>query len=131
MILMFFGLIIMKQMQSQSLNISTNITGSNGNQISANYVLICSDGNVYSGYGSTIKERLALNNTYSIIFSKQGYKSKTVYISTFVTDSKTFKFNFNVELEELPGNDQGKLQQIQIVKVFYDNEKNNFNCKTL
>jgi hypothetical protein len=131
MILMFFGLIIMKQMQSQSLNISTNITGSGGNQISVNYVLLCSDGHVYSGYGSTIKERLQLNNTYSIIFSKQGYKSKTVHISTFVMGSKTFNFNFNIELEELPGSDYGKLLQTQMVKVFYDNEKNNFNYKTL
>jgi hypothetical protein len=121
MILMFFGLMVMKHMQSQSLTIFGRITNLDGKEISATYELLCSDGTTYSGFGCSIKERLQLNSNYTITFSRLGYKSKTLSISTYVNKSKNYNMRFGVELEE---SDKGGPLHI---KVSYNSEKNSFN----
>jgi hypothetical protein len=122
------GLLMVTKMNSQTLRINGRIQDASKNKITAYYVLTCNGKEVESHSGSKLKLKLEPNKVYRLTFSKPGYLSKSISLSTASQKQHgNFTFKFNITLKPLP---EEKLVAQRNAKnvgnVFYDSNIKGF-----
>jgi hypothetical protein len=131
LVLGLLGLLIVTKINSQSLHLNGRIQDTSKSKITAHYVLMCDGKEVISRNGSKLKLKLEPNKVYKLTFSKPGYVSKSISLSTFSQkQSGKFTFNFNVTLKEVPSENLYAQKDVKnVADVFYDSNVKGFNYK--
>lgn len=78
------------------------------------------------GHGSGVKLKLQPNQVYTLKFSKPGFQSKTIVISTFANNNYWYRFSFHVVLNRItPENMTEPL--VTAGSIFYDEKTGDYN----
>lgn len=73
----------------------------------------------------TFSYTIGFNKEYTVVISKEGYKSKSIFFNTTCSDkSQPFKYVFDCNLEKNPDSKDDSV--CQAGGVFYNEDKQNF-----
>jgi hypothetical protein len=111
---------------AQVLVLKGHVKNSGDEAIKGYYELRNSCKQLAIGHSSKLKLKLELNEIYTLIFSKPGYQSKSIVISTFADTSWWHVFKFDVTLKRL--NVMADMDpEIVAGSVFYDPSISDYN----
>lgn len=128
LILILMSILISHKTFSQSLLIKGFFKNTNEENILANYQLLSNNKVVSNGTVKKLKIELLLNTDFTLIISKKGYESKSIYFSTHTKDEKEFYFEFDVCLKEDSTNKE--ISTPITSYIFYDDNTKGFNYTT-
>jgi hypothetical protein len=114
---------------AQALVVKGHVKNSDNKSSTAFYTLSNSYETLEFGTCSKLKLKLGFNDCYFLTFSKKGFRSKTITISTFSSDSSRYRISFDVVLIPCSENDAQEFDQIA-GRIYYDKRHNDYNFKT-
>jgi hypothetical protein len=111
-------------LSAQSLIVKATVIGKRQEKMKCHYVLKNDNKEIKSGNTSKLFLGLEKNHLYSLTFSKDGFKTKTIDISTFDFNEQEFALDFDLILERL---DVEKIESSstnsKVAFVFYNHDK--------
>ncbi|MBL7930299.1 MAG: hypothetical protein JNL60_00270, partial [Bacteroidia bacterium] len=117
-----------KRLVSQSLILEGYMKDSGNKNIRAYYELRTACQLVAMGQGSKVRLKLKRREVYTLTFSKPGYQSKTIFISTYANNFYWYSFSFDVHLE--PADQNRNVEPlITAGDIFYNRNLSNYDYK--
>lgn len=111
-------------LNAQSLIVNANVVGVRHDKMKGDYVLKCDNKEIKSGKASKLILGLEKNHLYSLTFSKEGYKTKSIDISTFEFNDQEFALDFDLVFERLEVEKiEGASTDSKVALVFYNQDK--------
>lgn len=115
---------------SQSLIIDGRFVDDHDEKVAAKYTLMCNGQIIKVGVKKRLKMKLSLNQEYTLMVSKEGFKARSVKFSTNTKIDDNFIFLFDVILSNIdPQLDNETIHENTYVVVYYDAEMDEFSYR--
>lgn len=113
-------------MCAQSLTLKGQVKNAGNETTSACYTLYNPYELLQVGTCQELRLELTDGDSYTLTFSKPGFRSKTIQISTFCDNHSKYRLSFNVTLMPLKEADTPEADEVA-GKIYYDIKKSDYN----